>query len=140
MTPEAIAQEAQNMIRTMGKDPSGSPSLKQIFNRLARLTGLTDGQIKRLYYGEWNVIPAHVFETVRIAYGQHLKRAARQSAHQAAVYRVLSKEWDELCAPNTYASELHPCDGAPYTPFALPSPSSISVTASRPSLTGSNVA
>lgn len=95
MSPDAVARDCQGMLRQMGAALAPSAGQKERFHQMARhIGGLTDGQVKRLFYGEWAVIPAHVFLAVRNAYRQHLERAARRADHDAAVFRVLQAEWD----------------------------------------------
>lgn len=94
MTPEAIARQVQGQLREV-VDATGERScLKQSFASIARKTGLTEGQIKRLFYGEWSVIPAHIFLNVERLYRNHLAQMRARSEHQAAMYRTRSEEWD----------------------------------------------
>lgn len=96
MSPDVVARDCQSMLRQMGAVLAPDAGQKEKFHQMARqIGGLTDGQVKRLFYGEWAVIPAHVFLAVRNAYRHHLERAARRADHDAAVFRALQKEWDQ---------------------------------------------
>ncbi|QOF94246.1 hypothetical protein IFJ82_09810 [Novacetimonas hansenii] len=94
-TPEAIATNVQANLHAIAGTFGARAALKEVFSRLSLHTGLTAGQVKRLWYGEWHVIPAHVFLTVQKSYRKHMARAERQAEHQAAIYRALSNEWDD---------------------------------------------
>jgi len=94
MTPEAIAQQVQMQLHEIVEASGSRSGLKQAFASIARKTGLTDGQIKRLFYGEWSVIPAHIFLSVERLYRNHLEQMRARAEHQAALYRARSEEWD----------------------------------------------
>ena len=94
MTPEAIAQQVQMQLHEIVEAAGSRSGLKQAFASIARKTGLTDGQIKRLFYGEWSVIPAHIFLSVERLYRNHLEQMRARAEHQAALYRARSEEWD----------------------------------------------
>ncbi|WP_406586413.1 hypothetical protein [Asaia lannensis] len=96
-TPESVADYCSGIVREMVESDYDATPRKQKFHRAARDTGLTDGQVKRLFYGEWSAIPAHVFLAVQSAYRHHLDRARRRAEHQAALYRDLSERWDNEC-------------------------------------------
>jgi len=102
---DAVANNVQAWLRAIA-ETLGRVSLKETFNHLSKQTGLTLGQVKRLWYGEWNVIPAYVFLAVANAYKSAISRAVAYADHQRAVYAALSKEWDDTwgdtfssCAP-----------------------------------------
>ena len=94
MTPEAIAQQVQMQLHEIVEASGTRSGLKQTFAAVARKTGLTDGQIKRLFYGEWSVIPAHIFLNVERLYRNHLEQMRARAEHQAALYRARTEEWD----------------------------------------------
>ena len=94
MTPEAIAQQVQMQLHEIVEASGSRSGLKQAFASIARKTGLTDGQIKRLFYGEWGVIPAHIFLKIERLYRNHLEQMRARAEHQAALYRARSEEWD----------------------------------------------
>lgn len=94
MTPEAIAQQVQMQLHEIVEASGSRSGLKQAFASIARKTGLTDGQIKRLFYGEWGVIPAHIFLSVERLYRNHLESMRARAEHEAALYRARTEEWD----------------------------------------------
>ncbi|WP_308718974.1 hypothetical protein [Komagataeibacter xylinus] len=121
-TPEAIASNVQANLHVIAGTFGARAGLKEVFSRLSLHTGLTAGQVKRLWYGEWSVIPAHVFLAVQKSYRKHMERAERQAEHQAAIYRALSTEWDEQWSDtSSYDAQPSP-DGAPAAHSAAPSP------------------
>lgn len=121
-TPEAIASNVQANLHAIAGTFGARVGLKEVFSRLSLHTGLTAGQVKRLWYGEWHVIPAHVFLAVQKSYRKHMERAERQAEHQAAVYRALSNEWDELWGDTSSCGAQPSPDGAPAAHSAEPSP------------------
>jgi len=116
-TPETVTGYCKAMVRTMSEQAAPSAPLKEKFHRLARATGLTEGQAKRLFYGEWSAIPAHVFLAVQSAYRHHLDRARRRAEHQAALYRDLSERWDNECAGSSFSTQPN-CSGSPASSYA----------------------
>lgn len=95
MSADAIARETQGVLQKMAGAISDSANKKETFARIAHVTGLTDGQVKRLFYGEWSVIPAHVYVRVRDAYRKFIEAAEKRARHEAEIYRALIKEWDD---------------------------------------------
>lgn len=140
MTPDAVALNVQGMVQKMAEMSGSCASTKESFNRLSRLTGLTCGQIKRLWYREWSVIPTHIFLSIHAAYRQSLGRAARQAEHQAAVYRALNDEWNDLWDRDSHACASSGSAGEQSAPSVPLLPSSTSGTGSALSLTASNAA
>lgn len=110
-TPEAIASNVQANLHTIAGTFGARVGLKEVFSRLSLHTGLTAGQIKRLWYGEWHVIPAHVFLTVQKSYRKHMAHAERQAEHQAAIYRALSQEWNDTWGDTSSCGVLPSPDG-----------------------------
>ena len=68
MHPDAIRDETALMLRQLVGSVEPGTSLKAIWRSLATRLRLTVGQIKRLWYSEWAVIPAHIYLTVRHAW------------------------------------------------------------------------
>ncbi|MGO2959291.1 MAG: hypothetical protein ACTIDN_09680 [Acetobacter sp.] len=93
MTPEAIATQVQMQLHEIVEAKGSRSGLKQAFASIARKTGLTEGQIKRLFYGEWSVIPAHIFLSVERLYRNHLEGMRAKAEHEAALYRAKTEEW-----------------------------------------------
>jgi len=93
-SPDAVATNVQLWLRAIA-DTFGRVSLKETFNRLARASRLTVGQVKRLWYGEWHVIPAHVFLAIANAYRNAMARAQAFADHQKAMWSALNQEWND---------------------------------------------
>jgi len=70
MNAAAFSDQAQLMIKNMAQ-LEDDKSLKVVFRSLARKVGLNEGQIKRLYYSEWKVIPAYIYAQVANAAFKH---------------------------------------------------------------------
>lgn len=98
-TADFVAEELREKVREMA---GGGSLLKAAWPTIARATGLSEGQIKRLAYGEWRNVPAHVYLRVILAYRNHLERVEAQMLHQAAIVRARAEEhdlrWAELSA------------------------------------------
>lgn len=95
MTPDAIAQTVQSHLNAVMGPDADRGCLKQGFASIARKTGMTEGQIKRLFYGEWRVIPAHIFLKIEQLYRNHLDQMRARAEHDAAIYRARADEWDK---------------------------------------------
>ncbi len=93
MTPDSVMQETQTMMRGMA-DSLGAVSVKEVCNKLSRLTGLTTGQVKRLLYREWAVVPAHVFLNVQRAYRKQIEIEQQNIRHRLALLELKKRDWD----------------------------------------------
>lgn len=129
MTPEAIAQQVQMQLHEIVEASGQRSGLKQAFAAIARKSGLTDGQIKRLFYGEWSVIPAHIFLSVERLYRNHLEQMRARAEHQATLYRARSEEWDRKWGD--YSS-----NGTSASPAGVPAVRSIEPSISESSRNG----
>lgn len=113
MSAEAIANEMAEHVEALGRD---GVSVKDRIWRAARATGLTPGQIKRLRYGEWRVIPAHIADQIRAArraqeerLNEAAKREYRSLEERIAAVEALLRNADEDRAgdPETSGSAGH---------------------------------
>lgn len=68
--------------------------VKACIRRVARKSGLAFGQVKRLWYGEWRIIPAHVADQIRDAVEIHERKL---DAEQQAIRR----RYDALYGPES---------------------------------------
>ena len=78
MSADAVSAEMAEHVIALG---GNGRSVKEAIWVAARRTGLSAGQIKRLRYGEWQVIPAYIADTVRAARrkeNERLRDAARK--------------------------------------------------------------
>lgn len=121
MTPEAIAQQVQMQLHEIVEASGSRSGLKQAFASIARKTGLTDGQIKRLFYGEWSVIPAHIFLSVERLYRNHLESMRARAEHEAALYRARSEEWDRKWGDCSFSGISASQGGVPSARSTAPS-------------------
>lgn len=94
MTPDAIAEMMQLQMRELVETYPSRDCLKSVLPRVARKMELTASQAKRLYYGEWRVIPAHIYHNFNAAYERHLQSMRERADHDAQVCRQLSEKWD----------------------------------------------
>jgi hypothetical protein len=90
MQAEVVRTETAQMLRDLiGKVEPGT-SLKAIWRTLSIRLRLTVGQIKRLWYAEMLIIPAHIYLTVRAAWDRLSELALRlekQIDAQATAYQ-----------------------------------------------------
>lgn len=68
MHADLIRDEAAQMLRDLAGTVLPGTSLKAVWRSLATQLRLTVGQIKRIWYGEWAILPAWVYLTVRAAW------------------------------------------------------------------------
>ena len=64
-TAEAVRQELAGRVRHLAGPVQAGESVHALIRRVARRCGMQAGQIKRLWYQEWTVVPAHVADTLR---------------------------------------------------------------------------
>lgn len=63
---DIIVQEMQAAVRVIASPSIPGESVKAAISRAARRSGLSFSQARRLWYGLWRDVPAHVVESVRI--------------------------------------------------------------------------
>lgn len=99
MNAAAFSDQAQLMIKDMARLEEDK-SLKVVFGSLARKTGLNEGQVKRLYYSEWKVIPVHIYMQVANAYRKFNDLAIQNMQHREMILQQrieqVSKEIDHV--------------------------------------------
>ena len=121
MMPEAIATQVQMQLHEIVEAKGSRSGLKQAFASIAHKTGLTEGQIKRLFYGEWSVIPAHIFLSVERLYRNHLDKMKARAEHEAALYRARSEEWDRKWGDYSFSGISASQGGVPSVRSTAPS-------------------
>lgn len=94
-TAEEVSTDLQSRLHEMASGFEGGLSKKEIINRLARLVHMEEGQVKRIYYGEWRVIPAHVFIQINEAYRAFVESRQAYLRHQLSLLETLDRKWDE---------------------------------------------
>lgn len=71
---DAIRREMQGSVKLLASPSPPGESVKSCVRRVAAGTRLTYGQVRRLWYGEWRVIPAHVADRIREGVTAHERR------------------------------------------------------------------
>ena len=94
-TADQVALNAQEKLRAIANTLPQRRGVRSLWYELSLLTGLTEGQVKRIYYAEWRVLPAHVFMIIGDAYRVHLEKAAARYERQAALTKLALQQWDD---------------------------------------------
>lgn len=95
MNAERIVNQSGQMVRELvSLEPR--TTLQSSFHHLSLKTGLECGQIKRLYYGEWRIIPAHIWEQLKQAHRQLTERALRNMEHRQNTMHQQMQAFDDL--------------------------------------------
>ena len=89
---ETVRLEMSGHVRSLASPANPGESVKACIRRVSMRTGLGFGQIRRLWYGEWRVVPAHVADRLRKAAEAHERQLDRQidelRKRQAALYAL----------------------------------------------------
>ena len=88
-TAEAVRHELRNRVRGLAEPVRAGESVQQMIQRVARRAGLNFGQVKRLWYEEWAVVPAHVADTLRELDLERERAQARHGALKNEIDRAL---------------------------------------------------
>lgn len=95
MNAESIANQSGQMVKDLiNLEPC--TTLQVSFHRLSLKTGLEAGQIKRLYYNEWRVIPAYIWEQLKSAHRRLIDRALRNMEHRQNMMHQQMQAFDDL--------------------------------------------
>jgi len=84
-TAEAIRHELRDRVRGLAEPVRAGETVQQLIYRVARKAGLNAGQVKRLWYEEWAVVPAHIADTLRAL---DLERERAQAKHGALANEI----------------------------------------------------
>jgi len=68
---EDIRLEMSGKLRHLAEPVSPGESVKACLRRASIRAGIAFGQCRRLWYGEWRVVPAHVADQIRKASDAH---------------------------------------------------------------------
>ena len=91
--PVQLRDEMRNLVREAAEPARAGESVKAAIGRAARVLGLGHGRIKRYWYGEIQVPPAHEVDAVRAALaGRRWSPAAADQAGMAAQLHVIYDE------------------------------------------------
>ena len=88
-TAEAIRHELRDRVRGLAEPVRAGESVQQLILRVARRAGLNAGQVKRLWYEEWAVVPAHIADTLRALDAERERARAQQGALVHEINRSL---------------------------------------------------
>ena len=88
-TAEAIRHELRDRVRGLAEPVHAGESVQQLIHRVARKAGLKAGQIKRLWYEEWTVVPAHVADTLRALDAERERARVRHGVLKHEIDRAL---------------------------------------------------
>ncbi len=95
MDAKIIANESAQMVKELIEMESRT-TLQASFYKLSMKTGLEVGQIKRLYYGEWRVIPAYIWEKLKHAHRILIERALRNIELRQMAMKAELQDFDDL--------------------------------------------
>lgn len=71
---ETIRAEMSGHVRLLATPASPGESVKACIRRVSSRTGLGFGQVRRLWYSEWRIVPAHIADKIREAVNAHERR------------------------------------------------------------------
>jgi len=71
-------------------------TLQNSFYQLSKKTGLEDRQIKRIYYGEWRVIPAFIWERLKKSHAKLMDQACRNMEHKLFIIQKKNRNLEYL--------------------------------------------
>jgi hypothetical protein len=71
---EVVSVEMRDCLMKLATPSEPGKKLKRIWDDLSRATGLTYGQVKRLWKREWKVIPASVADEIRRKVADHERK------------------------------------------------------------------
>lgn len=87
---QTIRLEMQEKVRRLAMPCEPGEGVKSCLRRVSRLTGLDQGEVKRIWYGEWRRIPADIADRIREATEAHERRLDQELAalrqRHAALY------------------------------------------------------
>lgn len=90
--PEQLREEMRNLVRQAAEPARAGESVKAAIGRAARLLGLSHGRVKRYWYGEILVLPAHEVDAVRNALSGRRSPGPAQSAGIVSQFHVIYDE------------------------------------------------
>lgn len=75
---DGIADEMQVRVRRIAFPGEPGESIKSVLGRVARKTGLSFSEAKRIWYREWRRVPADIADRIREAQDRHEEQLARE--------------------------------------------------------------
>lgn len=94
MNADDVIRDAQSMLKVMVEANHGK-SVKGALRDVSLQTSIPNNQIKRLYYGEWQNIPAHIFLNLRSSYQKYITKAIKNAEHQQMLFRQELENFDK---------------------------------------------
>jgi hypothetical protein len=93
-TPEQLREEMKRLVRRAAEPARAGESVKVEVGRAARVLGLSYGRVKRYWYGEIQVPPAHEVDAIRAAVAGR-ERASVPPSAPASVAAQIHVVYDE---------------------------------------------
>lgn len=90
--PEQLRDEMRNLVRQAAEPARPGESVKAAIGRAARVLGLSHGRVKRYWYGEIQVPPAHEVDAARAALSGRRSSATADPAGLVAQLHVIYDE------------------------------------------------
>lgn len=87
---DSVADEMQARVRRLAFPGEPGESIKSVLGRVARRSGVTFNEAKRLWYREWRRVPADIADRIREAQDRHEQQIAREIEAQKARYWALT--------------------------------------------------
>lgn len=87
---DGIADEMQERVRQIAFPGEPGESIKAVLGRVARRSGVTFNEAKRLWYREWRRVPADIADKIREAQRKHEERVALEFEVLKARYMALN--------------------------------------------------
>lgn len=91
---DSVADEMQVRVRRLAFPGEPGESIKAVLGRVARRSGVTFNEAKRLWYREWRRVPADIADKIREAQRKHERTLARQLEELRESYKALYGEED----------------------------------------------
>jgi hypothetical protein len=110
---DSVADEMQARVRRLAFPGEPGESIKSVLGRVARRSGVTFNEAKRLWYREWRRVPADIADRIREAQDRHEHQIAREIEAQKARYWALTHMSSDTEFYGPRALEAHgPLDGS----------------------------
>ncbi len=87
---DSIADEMHVRVRRLAYPAEPGESIKAVLGRVARRSGVTFNEAKRLWYREWRRVPADIADKIREAQERHEDRIFKEIEAQKARYWALT--------------------------------------------------
>lgn len=91
---DGIADEMQERVRRLAFPGEPGESIKAVLGRVARRSGVTFSEAKRLWYREWRRVPADIADKIREAQRKHEERTSRELEALRQNYKALYGDED----------------------------------------------